>query len=148
MLICDVPPKQTNFIEKRGGALWDKACENCFCLRLLLPLAGSSRSIHKTPPTSQCFHFVNSRCYQVREYCFAHRTHVGNRHRRNIELQSVRAAQKQGARTSCATLALYDSENPCTSRPLLSNIYTGTFCALLALFVAGWLCSSIVLRSR
>ena len=37
-----------------------------------------------------------SRCRQVREYCFTHRAHVGDCHGRNVQLQSVRAAQKQG----------------------------------------------------
>ena len=47
-----------------------------------------------------------------------------------MQLQSVRATSQKRACSSCVTPGLCDSKKkkPCTSRPLLSNIHTGTLC--------------------
>ena len=77
---------------KNGGALQVKTRERCF--HLCLPGARPNRSIHKTPSTSKSLFYMSSRRYQVRENCFTHRTYVGDRRRRNIQLQVMRANKK------------------------------------------------------
>ena len=117
-----------NALSIKKGALPSGHAKKSFSLRLFLPFAGPSRSVYKTPHTSEkLFHHMSSRCCKVRECCFAQRTHVGN-----LNLQSLRATQKNRACTSRATLALCDSKKiPYTSRPLLSNSCTGRFCVFL-----------------
>ena len=93
MLTFDVPPKQPQFIEKRG-ALQVRGCKRWFCLRLFLPFASPSRSIHEASPTSKSLHYVSSPCDQIQK-TVSH-TYFGSRHRRDVKLQSIRATQPTG----------------------------------------------------
>ena len=72
-----------------------------------------------------------SRCRQVREYCFTHRAHVGDCHGRNVQLQSVRAAQKQGMHFMRHSRTVGFKKPPCISLLPLSRICTDIFCAFL-----------------
>ena len=150
MLIFDVPPQQTHFSE-HGGALQVRTREGCYCLHLFFPVDRFTKLLS----ISKSLYYMNSRCYQIRGNCFAHRTHVGSRLRRDVQLQSMRALPKQGAhfmRHLCC-----DSKSSVCFSPS-TNICAGTFCAFLsqeprrgvlgAFLVAGWLCSSILLEPR
>ena len=72
-----------------------------------------------------------SRCRQVRECCFTHRAHVGDCHGRNVQLQSVRAAQKQGMHVMRHSCTVGIKKTPCISLLPLSRICTDIFCAFL-----------------
>ena len=39
----------------------------CFCFHLFLPFMGTRKSLHKTPPNSECLHHVNSRRCKIRK---------------------------------------------------------------------------------
>ena len=51
--------------------------------------------MHTAPSTSKNLYYMDSRCYQIRKNV-SHIGHVGRRHRRDVQLRSRRAAQKQG----------------------------------------------------
>ena len=74
----------------------------------------------------------SSRCDLVRKSCFSHRTHVGNRHRRNCTVSVPVCHPAIGHALHAPLLLFCVSKSRCISRRLSSNICTGTFCASLS----------------
>ena len=82
----------------------------------LLPFTSSSGSIHTTSPAQKRLHNTSSRCGQIRENCFAHLARVGNCHRRDVQLQSMRATQPEGHALHAPLLLCAFQKYRCISR--------------------------------
>ena len=107
----------------------------------------------------QRFHCTSSRCDELRKKQFRTSARVGEWRVSFVVTYSFCPCVPPNHRayTSSATIALHVSKNRCISRPLLSSICVGMFCAFLSqelLHVlrlplgAAILCSSMLLASR
>ena len=82
-------------------------------------------------PQSPFFSSLAHAFTELENIGFTHRTLVGKRHCRGMQLQSVRSNTGNKECTTSATPAPCDSkQTPCTSFPLSCNICTGTLCVL------------------
>ena len=141
----------------RRGALWVRAWERCFCLHLFLPCAHSGGSIPETPSTSESLHCMSSRCYPIGKNCIAHPTHVGHRHRRDVQLHPMSVAQPKGMHFMRHSHCARFNKSVYLSPSRVQHLLLYVLCLFLsqeplrvlgAFLVAGWLCSSMLLESR
>ena len=139
------------------GALWVRAWERCFCLHLFLPFAHSGGSIPETPSTSESLHCMSSRRFLIGKNCFAHPTHVGHRHRRDVQLQPMSVAQPEGTHFMRHFRFARFKKSVHLSPSHVQPLHLNVLCLFLsqerlrvlgAFLVAGWLCSSMLLESR
>ena len=90
-----------------------------------------SASGHAKRASVSVFSSLSHALTELENIGFTHRTLVGKRHRRGMQLQSVRATPKQGGVPQAQLQPHVIHKN--SSAPLFlfsSNICTGTFCVL------------------